>query len=671
MTVLALIPSFAYPYARKELSIYKEVQNEYLKNFVQEKKETILYNPQTEENNKQEPNKLIIEKLSNYTKHDLVTSMFVHHGTLHKHNDIIDPIFIHEMELLYGKENTQKHLLGHLISADNLSIFGRIGFASILINPTSNISELCHRQTVVATFNDILQDKYLSQDLTASFEKIRHAQTKTIHYWHTECEINKKLLKRIYYSSLLGKYANSFNKSTVALEALTRIRTLLGTTLILSPIIFYTGLNTVKVYEKKNGEISKAKAIYEGFKKVPGQIATLNPFTKISKNYSLKTLTLLYSCCIVGSHAYATKKIFDDAQLNTCITNHIHKRLIAVATVVQEARTLYKLLQGYEATATMPVVQQLATFFEKNSKRSSNLSHLLNMLQTNTFKGEPSFFSLTGRVLAAHTLMNEVKDELIPLFEAIGHIEAYLTTAKFFTKHEKLDSKFCFAEFVEAESPSVTMKNFWNPFIAPKVVVANDAVFNSLTMGQNVILTGPNTSVKSMIIKGISLNILLAQTFGICAAQHVRLTPFSILNCNLNTDDITTGSALFHAKKRARALLNDVQSLPQKQFCFTVMDEVFNRANTKDESEASYKFLDQLDQYSNLILVINTHFDKLTELDKTGNFRNMHVETHLDENGKLISTLKLQPGIFRNSKNNILHTILEKEGIFTPKSAAA
>lgn len=721
-----LTPSFAHLYARKELSTYKEVKNEYLKTFAQEKKETVLYDALVQENNKPE-RKLVVEKLSDYTQHDLVTSMFIHHGTLQGHHGVIDTTFIRKMELLCGSESLQEHLLGHLVDANSMSVFGQAGFASILINPTTDFEELFHRQTVVATFNDILQDDHLKQKLTASFVAIKETQTETIRYWHTEPDMNKELFKRVYW----GTWFKGLNKNTVALEAATRLRNFFTTLGITFPLIITTAQNAQKEYSKQNGKISKTRAAWEGFKQNIENINNMRLSKKTFKDCSfdeifnknglvswknldlkkeehvelvryvlhqtqpqtlgdqfhiqdcimekagysakpLKIFTLGLYAFSVGIYAYSTKKIIDSAQLNTCITNHIHERLIAVATCIREARNLYEFLRSYEATATMPAVQQLASFFEENSERSSELSNLLAMLQTNTFKGEPSFFTITGRVLAAHTLMNEVKDQLIPLFEAVGHIEAYLAAAKLYTKHKELPAKFCFAEFVQADKPTIVMNSFWNPFIASEVVVPNDAVFNSSGAKRNVILTGPNTAGKSTVIKGVGLNILLAQTFGICAAQHARLTPFSILNCHLNiTDDTAAGTSLFHAEvKRAKALLDDIQSLPQENFCFTIMDEVFNGTNAEGGSEAAYKFSDQLGKYSNLILVIATHFGKLTELEETGNFRNLHVGAYLDETGALIRPFKLQTGIFKDPENKVLHAILEREGIFTTELTA-
>ena len=130
--------------------------------------------------------------------------MFVKHGILQKHNDVIDDNLIRKMELLCGGENTQKHLLGHLIPEEKMSIFGTIGFGSIIVNPASDITEILKSQNVVVTLKDMLQDETTNQMINQSFDNIKGAQEKTISYWHTQPGTNQKLYNRLYY----GKYLN-------------------------------------------------------------------------------------------------------------------------------------------------------------------------------------------------------------------------------------------------------------------------------------------------------------------------------------------------------------------------------------------------------------------------------------------------------------------------------
>lgn len=757
--VFATSPSLAHLHAREEVVTYKEVKSEYLKTFAQEKPEPELSSNLEEQKPKEL--KLVIEELTDYDQHNLVATMFLQHGRLQKHEGIIDSTFIRKMELICGGENTQQHLLAKLVP-NSMSVFGHIGLASLLINPTADISELCKRQNIIQGLQALFESTH-GQTLENSFETIKTAQTETLRYWQPEPEMNQELFKRVYF----GKGLTSLNQSTAALELGTRLGQFFAgigiTSPVVMPLLGLTINNTIGIIQEHNWKVKKKhnwnsatiswdkegmplkQAVWQGIQKIPSQIAWLNPYKKAFKDHTLqekiqieqntynkqfslwkdedikaweeeykqvqnpyKTETLgdflhkldydcqrngsnptlikggygLYIGFLIASSVYNAKKTYDHAHLNKTIINHIQENLIAVATSIREAKNIYTLLKSHEATAHMQAVEQLANFFEKNGKRSAKLSDLLGKLETNTFKGKASFFSLTGRVLATHKLMQEIKDELIPLFESVGNIEAYVAAAKLYNKHLNLPVKFCFAEFINAAKPSVALGNFWNPFIDPTVVVANDAVFNSFEYltshtevyqinaqptARNVILTGPNTAGKSTVIKATALNILLGQTFGICSADRAVFTPFSIINCHLNiTDDIATGSSLFQAEvTRAKELLTDVQSLPRNKFCFTLMDELFNGTNAEGGSKAAYKFADQLgNNYDNLILVIATHFPILTELENTNNFRNMHVGAYLDDAGKLVRPFKLQEGVFQDPDNKILQAILEREGIF-------
>jgi hypothetical protein len=106
--------------------------------------------------------------------------------------------------------------------------------------------------------------------------------------------------------------------------------------------------------------------------------------------------------------------------------------------------------------------------FNNPTKRSGKLNKLLGMLNTNTFIGQPSFWSVTGRVLAAYELMKQVKDELAPVYAAAGELDMYVALAKLYNSREGKQARYCMVNFVEnSTTPIIDAHNFWNPFINP------------------------------------------------------------------------------------------------------------------------------------------------------------------------------------------------------------
>jgi len=153
---------------------------------------------------------------------------------------------------------------------------------------------------------------------------------------------------------------------------------------------------------------------------------------------------------------------------------------------------------------------------------------------------------------------------------AAGELDMYVALAKLYKSREGKEAHYCMVNFIEnSTTPIIDAQNFWNPFINPDTVAVNNTTLDASC--PNSILTGPNTGGKSTVIKGIMINILMAQTFGIAPAESLTLTPFSKLNCFMNiSDDIATGASLFKSEvMRAKKLLDMVQELPTDREIWT------------------------------------------------------------------------------------------------------
>ena len=354
--------------------------------------------------------------------------------------------------------------------------------------------------------------------------------------------------------------------------------------------------------------------------------------------------------------------------MNT-ISKHLQNILIKTGIHVAELKNLGDMLNknafAYKDKSLLRIMPSLKPLADlaNSEKNSDRLNKLIDMLETSTFTGEASFFSITGRVLAAYELMQQVKDELTPAIAAAGELDMYVACAKLYNSRTNKDNKYCFAQFVESKTPVLEAKNFWNPFINPDTVVPNDALFND--QNRNILLTGPNTGGKSTILKGLMINVIMAQTFGIAPADSLTLTPFAKLNCFMNiSDDIATGASLFKAEVlRAKNLLETIKSLKHNEFSFVIIDEVFTGTSPKEGEMAAFRFAKTIGEYPNSTNIIATHYPKMIDLeDETkGIFKNFHIEVLRNPDGSINRTFKLKRG---PTLMNIAFDILEEEGMF-------
>ncbi len=375
-------------------------------------------------------------------------------------------------------------------------------------------------------------------------------------------------------------------------------------------------------------------------------------------------LAVLCGCLLVFEIQNIIPKIKDELE-RISLTNYLQKRLSCIGSFFKVLGSLNLLvLASNDLRGGLLLHNQIVPLFGKFSKCSEKLRKLISIVSSNTFNNGSSYFSYTGRSLAAYQLMFDIQNDMGPVLEALGEIDAYVSIAKLYKEFENKCVKYCFASYKEEEHPYFNLKEFWNPFVNCKVVVPNSLELGGDKQASNIVLTGPNAGGKSTILKGITINLLFAQTLGIAPASEVTITPFSKINSYLNiTDDLTAGNSLFRAEVlRAQSLIRTVKALKDKQFSFSIMDEMFSGTSPKEGEAASYAVTKYLGECNNSMSVIATHFPMLTTLaeDTNGVFKNCKVAVSKNIDGGLVYPYKLENGL---SDQHIAFEILVNEGV--------
>lgn len=551
--------------------------------------------------------------------------------------NIVDRTCIDKLEIIAGGENAQQVLLERIFTNINTSI-GKAYSALSLCHPTTDIALLKNRQKAIATLSTNSSFVNLA---TVSLKAIGLSENKSLLPWNATSPINTDMLKSFYFGSSL----EALNSKTIPLEMYNKLWSLLIITkgLIAVPLIKV-------VLTSLQYNLDFTTATQQIIDRITSSQIPLS--TKLLENFDLFFQIVTIYSAIMSLKNTGT------------IVNHLQEGLIATASHIEELKKLSSSIsQNKELLMHLPSLEPLANF-NNPAKHSEKLNKLLDMLDTNTFNGDASFFSSTGRVLAAYELMKQVKDELAPIFAAAGELDMYLALAKLYNSRDKKETRYCMVEFVEnSATPMIKAHNFWNPFINPNTVVVNDIAFDSSC--RNIILSGPNTSGKSTVIKAIMLNVLIAQVFGIAPSESLTITAFTKLNCFMNiSDDIAAGASLFTSEViRAKKILDLVQSLKKDEFSFVIIDEIFTGTSPQEGEKAALQFAEKIGTYSNNISIIATHYPKMTDLPTTTNgiYSNYHVEILRNKDGSLNRTFKLKKG---PSFFNVALDILEEEGLF-------
>ncbi len=344
-----------------------------------------------------------------------------------------------------------------------------------------------------------------------------------------------------------------------------------------------------------------------------------------------------------------------DVVFNRCL----QKKLIYVATYFSTLKKIFSLINSHQTLKNLlPHITALS-----GHPLAPEIERLLKLLDSSTFKGEPSFFSFVGKILVTYKLLHKYKDGLIDLLVAVGELDMYMSIARLYKEFERQRVCYCFPEYrTEVSYPSLEIENFWNPLIEPTKVIPSSLALGVHGQRHNAVITGPNAGGKSTVLKGIIMSIILAQSIGIAPAQKLAFTPFTAITTYLNiTDDITANLSLFKAGVlRARELFTRVEKLNENEFAFTAVDEVFNGTTYQEGQAAAYTLLKMLGTSPQNICVTATHFPLITKLEQeTDTFANYRVAVDDVQGQKIHYPYKLEKGI---SNQIITFKILQEEG---------
>lgn len=529
-----------------------------------------------------------------------------------------------DLELVYGSYVKENNALA-LISRAHLTET-KIFLATLLSHPISDIEELKKRQDIIKTFTN---NPDLRTELNDLFADLKKNHAPVMHFWGTGEQATKMFIDTQYWSFNPLKPLNS---NLAYQHTSTTFQTILMPIMTVAPQIM---------------------------------VNWLMGFALFSDNPNSGGLSAGTVGTIVGINAYmgiCTVLMANQCRILIQTLNHLHEKTISIAQITSALDALEKQIQKHPELKHLQQAQVISDFAKTKKSLSVKMKKLILLLHTKTFKGKPTFFALQGRVRVAYALIEEIKGELVPALIALAEIEAYLSCANLYLEHEGKENGYTFATYLEQDTPYIKVDGMWNPFVGSKKSIAN-----SIELGGNaplnIILTGPNAGGKSTFSKGLTLNVLLAQTIGIVPAKALSFTPFAKINTYMNiADDTAGGNSLFKSEvMRVQELLKTITNLPKNQFSFSVMDEIFSGTSPREGEAAGYAVAKNIRLHKNSIAVIATHFPRLKKLEaESSDFKNYQVRVIKNSDGTLTYPFKLELGA---ADQNVAFDILKLEGL--------
>jgi DNA mismatch repair ATPase MutS len=193
-----------------------------------------------------------------------------------------------------------------------------------------------------------------------------------------------------------------------------------------------------------------------------------------------------------------------------------------------------------------------------------------------------------------------------------------------------IERKINFAVFIEHSKKSLLENSYY-------ATLKNcDPIKNTVKFKKNMIITGPNASGKTTILKSTLINILFSQQFGCGFYDSAKIRPFNHIHCYLNIPDTSGRDSLFQAEARRCKEILDAINVSSEETHLCAFDELYSGTNPEEAEQSATSFMKYITKYKNVSCLLTTHFIKVCKkLAKSKSISNYKMLTEKNNNDLL------------------------------------
>ena len=175
----------------------------------------------------------------------------------------------------------------------------------------------------------------------------------------------------------------------------------------------------------------------------------------------------------------------------------------------------------------------------------------------------------------------------------------------------------------------------------------DNPVKNDYTLNKKHIITGPNASGKTTLLKTTLFNVLSSQQLGLGYFTSAIINPYQYIHCYLNIPDTTGRDSLFQAEaRRCKDILSVYENSNKNDRHFCIFDELYSGTNPYEAEASSFSFIEYISNLKNVDFMMTTHLINLCKnLDKNKNICNYNMNTIPINDFDFNYTYKLVKGI--------------------------
>lgn len=485
---------------------------------------------------------------------------------------------ITDLELLNSyQDNNSKSIIDSL-SKYCVTNGSKNHMKKLLIKPLYNIDQLKNRQNIISNLSSL----YISDDILNSLKN-----NEIYIDWFIDNKTENDIidiLDIVFFKFVVFRKLG-FNDSSIILNSFNIYNIILSPLIgLLSPLTYFIIPFIVLKYKFKINIKFKTfiNIFYNSVKSILSSFSNLNI---LRSNISLLSMTLSLFVYFQG--------LFNSYQV---------------------AKNSYKVCSYINSHIT-GVMNYIKSGYELLSLTGNKYDNIYNIMI--------SKYDIGSKLIMYKKLD---KNELYNFTNKINEILNYFAISKL---------NLPFVNFIENQHTTFKINNMYH-------ISLDNPIKNSIKLeNKNCLITGPNAGGKSTFLKALGVNIILAQTYGICCASSCELTPLYFINTQINTPDIIGKSSLFQEEiKRCKYNLDIISNISKDKHSLILLDELFNSTNVIEGVSAGYAILNKINSFNNCLCIVTTHFGYLTKLNKF-----LKYKMNAKINDKITFPYKLKKGV--------------------------